>query len=213
MPAHFWKVLPTLAVISLSTGAHGQSHDELSAMVSGPWHHVPDARSGLEFNREMAKCRVASAQTPINSTTPAVVEIVRWTVLVNCLKASGYEPGVVPARNAASRKDQHPAATGVKMAGRGPGISPCSQYNESRRDDLEEHVFFTWAEGFLTGYNIQAKSAEMIELSALTDGEQLQFIRGYCDQHPDKRYIEAVVALIQALRTAQQANRNAHGEQ
>jgi hypothetical protein len=191
--------------MSLSTGAYGQNYQELSAMVTGPWHHVPDARSTLEFNREMAKCQVVSAQTPVNSTTPAVVEIVRWRVLINCLKASGYEPGAAPARNVASKKNQ--VATSVKMAGKGPGISPCSQYNASRGDEKEEHVFFSWAEGFLTGYNMQAKSAEMVELSALTGGQQLQFVRDYCDQHPDKRYIEAVLALIQALRSS--AARNA----
>jgi hypothetical protein len=148
----------------------------------------------------MAKCQVVSAQTPVTSTTPAVVEIVRWRVLINCLKASGYEPGAPPARNVASKKNQ--VATSVKMAGKGPGISPCSQYTASRGDEKEEHVFFSWAEGFLTGYNMQAKSAEMVELSALTGGQQLQFVRDYCDQHPDKRYIEAVLALIQALRNS-----------
>ena len=200
MPSRVWKILPAVAVMSLSTGAYGQNYQELSAMVTGPWHHVPDARSILEFNREMAKCQVVSAQTPVNSTTPAVVEIVRWRVLINCLKASGYEPGAAPARNVASKKNQ--VATSVKMAGKGPGISPCSQYNASRGDEKEEHVFFSWAEGFLTGYNMQAKSAEMVELSALTGGQQLQFVRDYCDQHPDRRYIEAVLALIQALRSS-----------
>jgi hypothetical protein len=186
--------------MSLSTGAYGQDYQELSAMVTGPWHHVPDARGTLEFNREFAKCQVVSAQTPVNSTTPAVVEIVRWRVLINCLKASGYEPGAAPARNVASKKNQ--VATSVKMAGKGPGISPCSQYNASHGDEKEEFVFMSWAEGFLTGYNMRTKSAEMVELSALTGGQQLQFVRDYCDQHPDKQYIEAVLALIQALRSS-----------
>jgi hypothetical protein len=205
MPSRVWKILPALAVMSLSHGTYGQSYEELSAMVTGPWHHVPDARSTLEFNQGMAKCQVVSAQTPVNSTTPAVVEIVRWRVLINCLKASGYEPGAAPARNVASKKNQ--VATSVKMAGKGPGISPCSQYNASRGDEKEEHVFFSWAEGFLTGYNMQAESAEMVELSALTVGQQLQFVRNYCDHHPDKRYIEAVLALVQALRSSSAANK------
>lgn len=88
MSSRFWKFLPAaVIIISLSNGAYSQNYQELSAMVVGLWHHVPDARSILEFNREMAKCRVISAQTPVNSTTPAV----------NCLKASGYEPGAAPA--------------------------------------------------------------------------------------------------------------------
>ncbi len=198
MPSRVWKILPALAVMSLSSGAYGQNYQELSATVTGPWHHVPDARSTLEFNKEMAKCQVVSAQTPVNSSTSAVVEIVRWRVLINCLKASGYEPGAAPVRNVASKKNQ--VATSVKVAGKGPGISPCSQYNASRSDQKEEFVFMSWGDGFLTGYNMQAKSADMVELSALTGGQQLQFVRDYCDQHPDKRYVDAVVALIQALR-------------
>jgi len=148
--------LPALAALSLSTGSYGQNYQELSAMVTGPWHHVPDARSTLEFNREMAKCQVVSAQTPVNSTTPSVVETVRWRVLINCLKASGYEPGAAPARNSALKKNN--IASSVKVAGKGPGISPCSQYSASRSDEKEEHVFLSCAEGFLTGSNLQAKS-------------------------------------------------------
>jgi len=197
MPSRASKILAAAIVISLPAEAHGQSYHELSATVVGPWHHVPDSRSILEFNREMAKCQVVSAQTPVNSTTPAVVSIVRWRVLINCLKASGYEPGAAPVQNITSKKND---ASGVKVAGKGPGISPCSQYNASRDDEKEEHVFFSWAEGFLTGYNMRAKSAEMVELSALTAGQQLQFVRNFCDRYPDKRYIEAVLALIQELR-------------
>src|SRR5258708_12893596 len=92
MPSRAWKMLSAIAVLALSTGARGQNYQELSAKVTGPWHHVPDARGTLEFNREMAKCQVVSAQTPVDSTTPAVVEIVRWRVLINCLKASGSHP-------------------------------------------------------------------------------------------------------------------------
>lgn len=192
-------MLFAVAVMPLPSDAHSQTYDELSAMVTGPWHHVPDARSTVEFNREMAKCQVVSAQTPVNSTTPAVVARVRWTVVVNCLKASGYEPGAQPARGGVPKKGQ--AAASVNVAGKGPGISPCSQYTASRDDEKEEHVFYSWAEGFLTGYNMKAKSADMVELSALTAAQQLQFLRGYCDQNPDKKFVEAVLALVQALRT------------
>lgn len=206
MSPRSWKILSAIAVLSLSSAAGAQNYDQLSAIVNGPWHHVPNALGPLEFNKEIAKCRVIAAQTPIDSTTPAVIEIVRWRVIINCLKAGGYEPGAAPALNSAASKKPKIAAS-VKVAGKGPGISPCSQYNASRSDEKEEHVFFSWGEGFLTAYNMQAKSAEIVELSALTGGQQLQFIRDYCDQHPDKRYVEAVLALIQALRSKQTTNR------
>jgi hypothetical protein len=51
MPSRVWKILPAVSVIALSTGVYGQNYQELSATVTGPWHHVPDARSTLEFNR------------------------------------------------------------------------------------------------------------------------------------------------------------------
>jgi hypothetical protein len=52
---------------------------------------------------------------------------------------------------------------------------------------------------------MRSKSSEMVELSTLTTGQQLQFVRDYCDQHPDKRYIEAVLALIQGRSPGQNA--------
>jgi hypothetical protein len=71
MPSRAWKVLPAIAIMALSFGVQGQTYNELSAMVAGPWHHVPNAVSPLQFNKDEAKCRVVSAQTPIDSTTPA----------------------------------------------------------------------------------------------------------------------------------------------
>ncbi|HEY5064326.1 MAG TPA: hypothetical protein VIJ04_05775 [Xanthobacteraceae bacterium] len=188
------KFLSAMAVVVLSTGASGQTYQDLSAMVHGPWHHVPDARSMLAFNREMARCQVVAAQMPVNSTTPAVIEIVHWRVLINCLKASGYELGPAVAHNIAPRKFA-PA-----VAGKGPGISPCSQYNASLGNEKEEFVFYSWADGFLTGYNVRSGNGQMVELSALSDRQQLKFVRDFCAEHPDKRYVEAVLALIQALR-------------
>jgi hypothetical protein len=100
-----------------------------------------------------------SAQTPVNSTTPAIVETVHWHVLINCLKAGGYEPGAAPPAHNASRKIQ--VVSSVKVAGRGPGTPPCSQYNASRGDEKEEFIFFSWAEGFWTGYNIGGARPKM----------------------------------------------------
>src|ERR1700722_20110288 len=93
-----WKISAAIAFVTLPFGVRGQTYDELSAMVAGPWHHVPNAVSSLQHNRDQAKCNVVAAQTPINSTTTSVVERVRWTVFVNCLRASGYEPGGAPSK-------------------------------------------------------------------------------------------------------------------
>jgi hypothetical protein len=198
MPSRVWKILPAIAVMVLSTGAHGQNYQELSAMVTGPWHHVPDVRSTLEFNREFAKCQVIAAQTPVNSTTTAVVEIVRWRVAINCLKASGYEPGEAPTPRTASTPAKKSRAE-VKMAGNGPGAQSCSQYNSTRATDEENYL--SWATGFMTGWNFKSKSDEMVELSGLTFAQQIQFLRDFCEANPTKRYLEGVTALMSKLRT------------
>jgi len=94
-----WKMLLTTGLLLLPFAVRGQTYDELSAMVTGPWHHLPNAVKPAQFSRDEAKCKVISAQTPITSTTPSIVERVRWTVQVNCLKASGYEPGNAPTKS------------------------------------------------------------------------------------------------------------------
>ena len=150
-------------------------------MVTGPWHHVPDARGTLEFNREMAKCQVVSAQTPVDSSTPAVVEIVRWRVLINCLKASGYEPGAkgpAVARQSASAKTK---LSDLQGAGGGIGIYPCSEFTKALEKPDLEAVFFTWTQGFLTGWNMGAPddSGFSVDMSGLTRDEQKEFMRDY----------------------------------
>ena len=172
-------------------------------MVTGPWHHVPDARGTLEFNREMAKCQVVSAQTPVDSSTPAVVEIVRWRVLINCLKASGYEPGAkgpAVARQSASAKTK---LSDLQGAGGGIGIYPCSEFTKALEKPDLEAVFFTWTQGFLTGWNMGAPddSGFSVDMSGLTRDEQKEFMRDYCKASPTKRYVEGVIALMSRLRT------------
>jgi hypothetical protein len=73
--------------------AAAQTYDELAAIVAGPWHHTPNPVSKSQLDRDDARCRVVAAQTPVNSTTPAVVARVRWTTQINCMKSLGYEPG------------------------------------------------------------------------------------------------------------------------
>jgi hypothetical protein len=204
MSSRAWKILPAIAVLALPTGARGQNYQELSAMVTGPWHHVPDVRGTLEFNREMAKCQVISAQTPVDSTTPAVVEIVRWRVLINCLKASGYEPG---AKGPAIARQSAPAKTklsDLQAAGGGVGVSPCSEFTRVREKPEFEALFFTWAQGFLTGWNMGAPddSGFSVDMSGLSRDEQKQFIRDYCEANPTNRYLQGVTALMSRLRTA-----------
>jgi hypothetical protein len=188
----------TAAFIALSTGAHGQNYQELSAMVTGPWHHVPDARSTLEFNRERAKCEVISAQTPVDSTTPAVVQIVRWRVLINCLKAGGYEPGRAPTKTtllndiaskiATLRFDDYSCAEIARLRKTAPAIT--------------DMVFFTWAHGFISGWNSASdeKPALKVDPAEMQLDEQQKFIHAFCDENPSKLYLEGVFKLMAKLK-------------
>jgi hypothetical protein len=110
---------------------------------------------------------VVSTQTPVNSTTPSVVERARWTVLVNCLKASGYEPGPAPAKNtlpndstskgAALRFDDYSCAEIAQIRKTSPAV---------------DSLFFTWARGFISGWNASAKDQIMeVDPAALPPDE------------------------------------------
>ena len=50
----------------------------------------------------------------------------------------------------------------LKAAGGGVGATPCSEFNQSREKPEIEAMFFSWTEGYLTGWNLglprQAKS-------------------------------------------------------
>lgn len=170
-----------MAVMMFPLGVQGQTYDELSAMVTGPWHHLPNALTPLQFSREEAKCRVVSGQTPVNSTTPAVVERIRWTVLVNCLKAAGYEPGSATvtkpvasssdlSKLAALRFDDYSCADIARLRKTSPGV---------------DTLFFTWARGYISGWNMSAEQPMLrVDPAAMPAFDQLKFMREFCDANP-----------------------------
>jgi hypothetical protein len=151
-------------------------------MVDGPWHHVPNAVSPLQFNKDEAKCRVVSDQTPINSTTVSVVERVRWTVFVNCLKASGYEPGRAPTKPTFSNDGNS------KLAGQRWDDYSCAEITRLRKKNPNvDAIFFTWARGFISGWNAATEKPILkVDPTAVPPDEQLKFIRSYCDGNPSK---------------------------
>lgn len=75
-----------------SAPAKAITYHELQTMIQGGWCHVPAPVGEARFNRDQARCRLVAVQIPVTSTTPAVVEMVRWAAEINCLEALGYEP-------------------------------------------------------------------------------------------------------------------------
>jgi hypothetical protein len=193
---HAWKIVPLAAFIALPFAVRGQTYDELSAMVSGPWHHVPNAVGALQLNKDQAKCNVVAAQTPVDSTTPAVVERVRWTVFVNCLKASGYEPGGAPTKTKLSDDGTS------KLSAQRWDDYRCAEIARLRKTSSNVDVlFFTWARGFISGWNAAAEKPILkVDPGAVPTDEQLKFIRSYCDRNPSKLYLAAVMELLAKLK-------------
>jgi hypothetical protein len=62
-------------------------------------------------------------------------------------------------------------------------------------------LFFTWARGFIGGWNAATEKPILkIDLTAMPQGEQLNFIRSYCDGNPSKLYLAAVMELLAKLK-------------
>lgn len=189
--------------MALPFGAQGQTNDELSSMVSGSWHHVPNAVSPLQFNKDEAKCRVVSAQTPINSTTSTVVERARWIVLINCLKASGYEPGPALAKTkTAPPQDTLSPAKITLMAAKIEDLS-CAQFLQLRKITTTgaDYLFFAWARGFITAWNMLSEKAVLrVDPSVIQPEAQQKLLQDYCAANPSKLYIESVSNLLAKLK-------------
>ena len=192
-----WKTFSAIAFMALPFAAQSQTYDELSAMVTGPWHHVPKAVNSLQFNKDQASCRVVSAQTPITSTTVSVVERVRWTVFINCLKANGYEPGAAPTKTAITTD----SSTSKLAALRFDDYS-CAEIAQLRKNSpMVDALFFTWARGFISGWNASAdKPVLKIDPAAMRQDEQLKFIQSFCEKNPSKLYLAGVMELLAKLK-------------
>jgi hypothetical protein len=171
--------------------------NSIAAQLAGPWHHVPDSVSPDRAARDQAKCRMIAGQTP------EINDIKFSVVLINCLRAEGYEPG------AAKRLAVAEPAPALKStladrdaAGGGVGIYPCAEFTKVRDKPDLEVLFFTWAQGFLTGWNmgVPNDTGLSVEFSKLNRDEQKHFIREYCEANPTKRYLESVIALMAKLR-------------
>jgi hypothetical protein len=187
-----------VAALLLISAAHAETGVQLEAMAAGPWHHLPNPVGEFQFNRDIAKCRLIALQTPVSSDTAAVVGIVRNTAQINCMKALGYEPGTGPKPKPAPRN----TLANLGAAGGGVGVSPCADFSKSLNRPEMEAMFFTWTEGYLTGFNIglPANSDLHVDLATIPREEQMQFLRRWCSENPSKRYAEGATALLARLR-------------
>ena len=92
----------------------------------------------------------------------------------------------------------------LKAAGGGVGATPCSEFNHSREKPEIEEMFFSWTEGYLTGWNLGLPQAsqEHVDLSLMSSSEQMEFLRKWCEANPSKRYMDGATALLIRLRAS-----------
>jgi hypothetical protein len=85
------------------------------------------------------------------------------------------------------------SAASEEIAGTGVGNHSCAQFAKFYRNDAKptvvELTFFSWAQGFMTGWNVamsDEKGRVDVDLSAMRPDDQKKFLRDYCDKHPLK---------------------------
>jgi hypothetical protein len=87
----------------------------------------------------------------------------------------------------------------AEIAAQGAGILTCRQFANMYRGhpELTENVFFTWAQGFMTGVNYAkiAAHGKSANLGAMTTAKQKRYIRSYCDAHPSEFFLKAITNL------------------
>jgi hypothetical protein len=104
-------------------------------------------------------------------------------------------------------------AIGEEMALTGVGTSSCSEvlrYYSKANPAGVELVFFSWAQGFMAGWNVGLADQKdlKIDLSMMNDDDQKKYLREYCDQHPMKKYVDGVVALMGQIKHARTKDPN-----
>lgn len=83
----------------------------------------------------------------------------------------------------------------------GAGSGTCAAYvQEYRRDpDTANNVYFSWAQGYMSGQNVARDKNPMRDLNALPVSTQLDFLKRFCDQKPTALFAVAAQNLFNAL--------------
>src|SRR3984957_4768790 len=88
-----------------------------------------------------------------------------------------------------------------KAAWTGSGTMSCAEVTEAIQQHPEdENLFFSWAQGFMSGLKQDLLKHGETDLNALPLDAQKQFVRSYCKEHPRIAYFEAVFKLFDKMR-------------
>ena len=87
----------------------------------------------------------------------------------------------------------------------GIGVTSCAEFAQHFKltPKAANLVYFSWAQGFMSGYNASAlaKGISGKDLNAETETDEEVHIRDYCDLHPLVPYVRAVLDLYLSLPT------------
>ena len=102
---------------------------------------------------------------------------------------------LLPIQTAAAQK------TGEKAGWSGAGTMSCADVAAALQQHPEdENLFFSWAQGFMSGLNTDLLKHGETDLNGLPLDAQKQFIRSYCSDHSRAPYFEAVFKLFEKMR-------------
>src|ERR1700722_6199839 len=88
-----------------------------------------------------------------------------------------------------------------KAAWSGSGTMSCAEGTGALQQHPEdENLFFSWAQGFMSGLNTDSLKHGETDLNSLPLDAQKQFVRSYCKEHPRAAYFEAVFKLFDKMR-------------
>ncbi len=87
----------------------------------------------------------------------------------------------------------------------GLGATTCSTFNRDVQQDFRiQRDYFAWAQGFMSGILVRGPPGRNEGLELIPSGfsmqKQVEFLRTYCAENPDKDYSDGVVDLYRALR-------------
>ena len=87
----------------------------------------------------------------------------------------------------------------------GLGATTCSTFNHDVQQDFRiQRDYFAWAQGFMSGILVRGPPGRDEGLELIPSGfsmqKQVEFLRTYCAENPDKDYSDGVVELYRTLR-------------
>jgi hypothetical protein len=93
------------------------------------------------------------------------------------------------------------SAAAEKAGWSGAGTMSCADVAAALQQHPEdENLFFSWAQGFMSGLNTDLLKRGETDLNGLPLDAQKQFIRSYCQDHSRAPYFEAVFKLYDKMR-------------